>query len=122
MKDCLNAVAETLLEEMCEKIKQIPLSVTTGTRKSEILADDVKTQLDAAIKSAPCISLATDESTDVTDNAQLLVYVRYFHKDKKEVCKDLIKEDNLDLIAYHKLYFGPSTWAKFNFRTSVTFN
>lgn len=95
MKKCLNAVAETLFEgkqkdDMCEKIKQIPMSASTATRKSEILADDVLAQLDAAIQSAPCISLAIDESTDVTDNAQLLVYVRFFNKDKKEICEDLL--------------------------------
>ena len=38
----------------------------------------------------PCVSLATDESTDVTDNAQLLVYVRFLHKNKKELCEDLL--------------------------------
>ena len=62
MKECLNAFAETLFEgkqkdDMCEKIKQIPMSASTATRKSEILADDVLAQLDAAIQSAPCISL-----------------------------------------------------------------
>lgn len=66
------------------------MSATTATRKSEILADDVLAQLDSAIQSAPCLSLAIDESTDVTDNAQLLVYVRFFHKDKKELCEDLL--------------------------------
>ncbi|KAK0143836.1 Mannosyl-oligosaccharide 1,2-alpha-mannosidase IA [Merluccius polli] len=66
------------------------MSASTATRKSEILADDVLAQLEAAIQSAPCISLAIDESTDVTDNAQLLVYVRFFHKDKKELCEDLL--------------------------------
>lgn len=95
VKECLKAVAKTLLggkqrDELCEKINQIPLSATTATRKSEILADDVLTQLDAAIQSTPCLSLAIDESTDVTDNAQLLVYVRFFHKSKKEVCEDLL--------------------------------
>lgn len=95
VKECLNAAAETLLDgkqkdEMCEKIKQVPLSATTATRKSEILAEDVLAQLDAAVQSAPCISLAIDESTDVTDNAQLLVYVRFFHNDKKEMCEDLL--------------------------------
>ncbi|KAK0142367.1 SCAN domain-containing protein 3 [Merluccius polli] len=83
-------IADTLFEgkqkdEMCEKIKQIPMSASTATRNSEILADDVLAQLDAAIRSAPCRSLAIDESTDVTDNAQLLVYVRFFQKDK-ELC------------------------------------
>ncbi|CAL9707870.1 unnamed protein product [Knipowitschia caucasica] len=95
VKECLNAVAEILFEgkqkdEMCEKIKQIPMSASTAMRKSEILADDVLAQLDAAIQSAPCISLAIDESTDVTDKAQLLVYVRFLHKDKKELCEDLL--------------------------------
>ena len=38
-------VAETLLEgkqrdELCEKIKQIPMSAATTTRKSEMLSDD----------------------------------------------------------------------------------
>ena len=47
-------------------------------------------QLDAAVQSAPCMSLASDESSDVTDNAQLLVYVRFFHQDKKEICEDLL--------------------------------
>lgn len=95
VKECLNAAAETLLEgkqkdDLCEKIKQVPLSATTTTRKSEILAEDVLVQLNEAVQSAACISLAIDESTDVTDNAQLLVYVRFFHKEKKEMCEDLL--------------------------------
>ena len=66
MKECLNAAAETLLEgkqrdELCENIKQIPMSAATTTRKSEMLSDDALSQLDAAVQSAPCISLAIDE-------------------------------------------------------------
>jgi hypothetical protein len=66
VKECLNATAETLLEgkqrdELCEKIKQIPMSAATTTRKSEMLSDDALSQLDAAVQSAPCISLAIDE-------------------------------------------------------------
>ena len=34
--------------------------------------------------------LAVDESTDVCDNAQLLVYVRFFNKEKKESCEVLL--------------------------------
>ncbi|XP_077312023.1 SCAN domain-containing protein 3-like [Lithobates pipiens] len=95
VKECLNAVAETLLEgkqkdELCGKINQIPLSASTATKKTEILTEDVLGQLDAAIQSAVCISLAIDESTDITDNAQLLVYVRFFHKETKELCEDLL--------------------------------
>ena len=53
-----------------------------------MLSDDALSQLHAAVQSAP--SLAIDESSDVTDNAQLLVYVRLFHQDKKEICEDLL--------------------------------
>jgi hypothetical protein len=70
-------VADTLLEgklkyEVREKIKQIPLSDSTAMRRTEILAEDL------TIQNAPWISLAVDESTDNTDNAQLLVFVRFY--------------------------------------------
>ena len=100
VKECLNAVAETLLEgkqrdELCEKIKQIPMWAATTTRKSELLSDDALSQLHAAVQSAP--SLAIDESSDVTDNAQLLVYVRLF-QDKKEICEDLLGLTTLETL------------------------
>ena len=95
VKDCMSAVAEILFEgkqkeELCDKIKQIPLSASTATKKSEILAQDVLAQLDEAIHNAPCVSLAVEESTDVSDNAQLLVYARFFNKDKEEFCEDIL--------------------------------
>lgn len=52
VKECLSAAAETLLEgrrkdKLTDKIKQIP-----SIRKSEILAGDVLSQLEEALKSA----------------------------------------------------------------------
>lgn len=46
VKECMSAVAETLFEgkqkeELCDKIKQIPMSASTATKRSEILAQDV---------------------------------------------------------------------------------
>lgn len=95
VKECMSAVAETLLEgkqkeELCDKIKQIPMSASTATKRSEILAQAVLSQLEEAIHKTPCVGLAVDESTDVSDNAQLLVYVRFFNNDKKEFCEDLL--------------------------------
>ena len=54
VKECMSAVAETLLEgkqkeEFCEKIKQIPMSASSATKKTEILTQDVLAQLDEAI-------------------------------------------------------------------------
>lgn len=36
------------------------------------------------------MSPAVDESTDVSDNDQLLVYVRFFNKEKREFCEELL--------------------------------
>ena len=54
-------------------MKQIPMAASSATKKTEILTQDVLAQLDEAIHQAPCVGLAVDESTDVCDNAQLLV-------------------------------------------------
>lgn len=59
-----------------KRIEQIPMSCTTTARKTEILTEDALTQLDEAIRRWPCIALAVVESTDVRDNARLLVHVR----------------------------------------------
>ncbi|KAK0149023.1 Growth factor receptor-bound protein 10 [Merluccius polli] len=91
-KECMSAAAETLLEgkqkeELCDKIKQTPMSASSATKKSEMLTQDVLAQLDEAIHKHV---LAVDESTDVSDNAQLLVYVRFFNQEKKEFCEDVL--------------------------------
>nr|XP_054593491.1 SCAN domain-containing protein 3-like [Nothobranchius furzeri] len=95
VKECMTAVAETLFEgkekqEVCEKIKQIPISASSATKKSETLTQDVVAQLDEAIQKAPCVGLAVDESTDVCDNAQLLVYVRFYYAEQKAFYEDLL--------------------------------
>ena len=59
----MSAVAETLLEgkqeeEFCEKIKQIPMSASSATKKTEILTQDVLAQLDEAFHKAPCVGQA----------------------------------------------------------------
>ncbi|CAL9703956.1 unnamed protein product [Knipowitschia caucasica] len=95
VKECMSAVTETLLdgkqkEELCQKIQQIPLSASSATHKTQIVTRDVLAQLDEAIKKAECIGLAVDESTDRTDNAQLVVFVRFFNKEEKKMFEDLL--------------------------------
>nr|XP_055069906.1 SCAN domain-containing protein 3-like [Misgurnus anguillicaudatus] len=95
VKECFVEIAEALIEgkerqEMSEKFKKIPLSNDTLTRRTEILAHDLVKQLADDIKDAPCLSLAVDESTDGTDQAQLCVFVRYFSKAKGTFCEDLL--------------------------------
>nr|XP_061820786.1 SCAN domain-containing protein 3-like isoform X2 [Nerophis lumbriciformis] len=100
IKECLNEVMGAMFEgkekeEMTAKINQIPLSDATATRRTEILAGDLSKLLCDGIKNAECISLAVDESTDTTDNAQLLVFVRYYDEEKGEFIEDVLSLANL---------------------------
>ena len=72
-------MAETLFDgrqrdEVITKIKQILLCDSSAMRRTELLAEDLLWQLNQGLKNAPCISLAIDQSTDMTDSAQLLIY------------------------------------------------
>lgn len=55
-----------------------------------MLADDVLHQMTTAVKNANCISWALDESTDNTDKAQLMVFVRFFDPEKGEFVEDVL--------------------------------
>ncbi len=70
VKECLVEITQALFEgkerqEMSEKLKKIPLSNDTSTRRTEVLAHDLVKQLTDDIKDAPCFSLAVDESTNM---------------------------------------------------------
>lgn len=47
-------------------------------------------QLHEAMHKPPCIGLAVDDSTDVSDRAELLVYARFFNLENNEFCEDLL--------------------------------
>ncbi|KAL2082814.1 hypothetical protein ACEWY4_022632 [Coilia grayii] len=70
--------SEVRSQKICSVIAQYDQST-----KNEILAQDVLSQLEEVIYKTPCIGLGVDESTDVSDNTQLLVYARFFNNDKE---------------------------------------
>ena len=93
--ECMMQMAETLFDgkqrdEIITKIKQIPLSDSSAMKRTKLLAEDLLWQLDQGLKNAPSISLAIDESTDMTDNAQLLIIVRYYDGNRKEFMQGLL--------------------------------
>ena len=68
MKECINAVSETLLDVSQKMICWISSKSRCQLQQlaamsAEILAEDVHSQLDAAIKSPLSIGVAVDEST-----------------------------------------------------------
>nr|XP_033506785.1 zinc finger BED domain-containing protein 5-like [Epinephelus lanceolatus] len=83
-------IGETLLlpaaKDMCSvmmgeaaaaKLDAIPMSDNTIQRRISDMAADVKEQVLDAIRESPFFSIQLDESTDVANCAQLMVYVRF---------------------------------------------
>ena len=74
-------------------IKSIPFSDTTMARRIEEMACDVSQQVIEKIKQDKRLALQLDESTDISNQAQLLMYVRYYDEginDQILACKSLL--------------------------------
>ncbi len=69
-------------EEAANKIKSIPLSNDTVSRRIKDISFDVKSQLTERLRSCEQFALQLDECTDVSSAAQVLVYVRYLWDSK----------------------------------------
>ncbi|KAE8278788.1 Zinc finger MYM-type protein 6 [Larimichthys crocea] len=68
---------EMIGEAAAKKLLTIPLSNDTVSHRIADMASDIQQQLIERVKSSPFFSLQLDESTDVTNAALLLVFVRY---------------------------------------------
>jgi len=76
VKKCIVAAIEKLIPEKVSDCKEISLSRQTVTRRITDIGNDVFNQLQHEVKRFRYFSLAMDESNDVTDTAQLLIFVR----------------------------------------------
>ena len=76
VKECLLAVSEIVCPEKKKDFENISLSRRTVTRRVEDLGSDIESSLMKLCMKFETFSLAIDESTDVTDIAQLAVFVR----------------------------------------------
>ena len=84
---CLEIAAELIhgRKKAVDKIKQIPLSDTTVGRRCAILSEDLKQQLINKLLKAPSFSIQLDESTDITSEAQLMVFCRFPDAEAKRI-------------------------------------
>ena len=95
IKPCLEIVARELHGGAAKtEVKKLSLSDNSMQRRCALIADSLKEQVLAKLHDAPCFGLQLDETTDITREAQLIVYVRF--PDKKS-----------DLIEDHYLYCIP---------------
>lgn len=78
IKPCLIKAVECVLgTEASKKVKEIPLSNNTVKARIDTMSNDIEEQLVCEIKKSPYFSLQCDETTDVAQCSQLLVFVRY---------------------------------------------
>ena len=76
VRECLLEVADEVSPESVAAFKAVSLSTSTVTRRVEDIADDLTAQLAGKTESFSNYSIALDESTDISDTAQLLIFVR----------------------------------------------
>lgn len=91
IKPCFLECAQILLDkEAYNKIRDISLSNDTVASRICDMADNVKSQVLLKITSSPLFAIQLDESTDVANLSQLLVFVRYLNNVDRKIEEDFL--------------------------------
>uniref|UniRef100_A0AAY4AVN2 General transcription factor II-I repeat domain-containing protein 2 n=1 Tax=Denticeps clupeoides TaxID=299321 RepID=A0AAY4AVN2_9TELE len=85
-KECLSIAATIMCPSQAKTFSRISLSPNTVTR-------DIKEQFKAKAAGFVAFSLACDESTDISDSAQLLVFIRGVNENM-EITQELAAQHN----------------------------
>ncbi|KAK4871623.1 hypothetical protein RN001_015747 [Aquatica leii] len=100
MKDCIIAAAEEMCPEKANLFKNICLSANTVARRIDEVAENILAQLSDTNRLLEWFSLALDESTDVSDTAQVLIFIRGVDKNYE------VYEELLDVHSIHATTTG----------------
>ena len=76
IKNCLTIFTEYACPEYKHLVEQTSLSRFTVSRRINDPSDNIKETLKDRLKSCEAFSLALDESTDINDGAQLVIFIR----------------------------------------------
>ncbi|XP_072390895.1 zinc finger MYM-type protein 6-like [Diabrotica undecimpunctata] len=88
---CIVDATKAILGDKCAKqMQNIPLSNVAVSRRIEDMASDVETQLLKKIHSSKIFAVKLDESTEITNKAILLVYIRFIDKDNKKLSEEFL--------------------------------
>lgn len=88
IKNCMMLAVSELCPEKKKSFENVSLSRMTVQRRVTDIADNIKENLEQYSKKFKYYSIAIDESTDVRDTAQLLVFIRGVNE-KFEVMEEL---------------------------------
>lgn len=89
----IDLCTEVVGEKVANQLKIVPLSDTTVARRVSAISGDLRDQLGFRLKSAK-FSIQLDESTDISNKAVLLGYVRYFFDN--EIHEDFLFSADLE--------------------------
>ncbi|PNF36358.1 hypothetical protein B7P43_G18283 [Cryptotermes secundus] len=82
IKNCAIKMAEAFNEnKVGNKFQTVPLSKQTVTRRLEDISNQISNNVKDIIANCSYFSIALDESTDVSDTNQLLIFVRAIKED-----------------------------------------
>ncbi|UYV63240.1 EPM2AIP1 [Cordylochernes scorpioides] len=95
IKECIIAVVEEMCPEKVNLLKTVSMSANTVARRVENIAENISSQLFDKNGHVEWFSLALDESTDVLDTAQVLIYIRGVDKSYE------VHEELLDMYSIH---------------------
>ncbi|XP_072221995.1 general transcription factor II-I repeat domain-containing protein 2 [Leuresthes tenuis] len=76
IKQCLTTVAETMCPEKMQEFNNVSMSRNTVVRRIEDLSANLEHQVSHKACTFDFYSIACDKSTDATDTAQLLIFLR----------------------------------------------
>lgn len=76
IKDCVMTMVKNICPEKQQEFAKVCLARNTVARRIEEVSSDIKRQLGIRGKEFDFFSLACDESTDASDTAQLLIFLR----------------------------------------------
>ncbi|KAF7689935.1 General transcription factor II-I repeat domain-containing protein 2 [Cucumispora dikerogammari] len=94
IKDCLSRATDIICPEQKQKFESIPLSRKTVVKRINQSSENLMNQLRDVSKEFLCYSLALDESTDLQDTAQLLIFIRRI-KNRFEITEELLGVESL---------------------------
>ncbi|VVC45919.1 Hypothetical protein CINCED_3A001718 [Cinara cedri] len=81
-------MAGNICPDIVHKFEEVPLSARTITRRIENVGDNLLNELIKKTKTFQYFSLALDESTDIVDSAQLIVFIRGINE-KFEITEEI---------------------------------
>ena len=94
LKQCMIETAWLLCPDSKGKFENVSLSRRTVTRRVEMIEEDIASMLKKTAETFSSYSLAPDESNDIRDTAQLLLFIRGIN-DNFEITDEFLAMESL---------------------------